>query len=156
MAMVNLFEKNETQTQQSLCLSKKMLNVLDHQTDYMSRQKQQQQQFIINFDYDEVNYIVVWLELNTFQYTYSSWSSMPLSSWPDEELAHCPPVDLFAGKPNSRSACSGNGVGVSKTSVSTIDPFDEPNDTLHEKRGNNSQKSLKSNSFYIIFYILYI
>lgn len=59
---------------------------------------------------------------------------MPLSSWPDEELALCPPLDLFAGNPNSRSACSGNGVGVSKTSVSTIDPFDDPNDTLDLKK----------------------
>lgn len=60
---------------------------------------------------------------------------MPLSSWPDEELVHCPVAlfaDLFTGKPNSRSACSGSGVGVSKTSVSTIDPFDEPNDTLKD------------------------
>lgn len=67
---------------------------------------------------------------------------MPLSSRHEEEFAvafafvfafsvNLPPGALdSAGKPNSRSACSGSGVGVSNTNVSTIDPFDEPNDTL--------------------------
>lgn len=63
-------------------------------------------------------------------YTYSSWSSMPLSSRPDDELVLCPAADLSAGNPNSRSACSSSGVGVSNTNVSTIDPFDDPNETL--------------------------
>lgn len=60
---------------------------------------------------------------------------MPLSSRPDDE--HCPAAfcDNFSGgKPNSRSACSGNGVGVSKTSVSTIEPLDEPNETLQKEK----------------------
>lgn len=66
---------------------------------------------------------------------------MPLSSRCDEELLHefsCAVDDLVAleglvcsgGKLKARSACSGSGVGVSKTSVSTIDPLDDPNDTL--------------------------
>lgn len=81
--------------------------------------------------------------------TYSSCSSMPLSSRHDDELLHnpvvfCvvvndlwtpqpPAVDGSAGKPNSRSACSGNGVGVSNTNVSTIEPLDDPNETLWER-----------------------
>lgn len=66
---------------------------------------------------------------------------MPLSSRNDDELLptfSCAADCLLAlegfvgsgGKLNSLSACSGNGVGVSKTRVSTIDPFDDPNDTL--------------------------
>lgn len=71
--------------------------------------------------------------------TYSSCNSMPLSSRADVELLPCPATlcvvdNLSAGKPNSRSACSGNGVGVSKTSVSTIEPFDEPNETLQQRK----------------------
>lgn len=74
--------------------------------------------------------------------TYSSCISMPLSSRHDDELLlhklfcvvdaidDLPAPTASGGKPNSRSACSGNGVGVSNTSVSTIEPFDEPNDTL--------------------------
>lgn len=67
---------------------------------------------------------------------------MPLSSWPDEEWTLCPPLDLFAGKPNSRSACSGNGVGVSNTSVSTIDPFDDPNETLDVDTQKKMQRKI--------------
>lgn len=38
---------------------------------------------------------------------------------------------------NSRSECSGNGVGVSKISVSTIEPFDDPKETLRRQRKEN-------------------
>lgn len=43
-------------------------------------------------------------------------------------------------KANSRSACSGKGVGVSNTNVSTIEPFDEPNDTLKKKKKKQFKK----------------
>lgn len=59
---------------------------------------------------------------------------MPLSSRPDVEPD--PVADFSAEKPNCRSACSGRGVGVSKTSVSTIDPFDDPNETLEIRKVN--------------------
>lgn len=54
---------------------------------------------------------------------------MPLSFWPLVSFV-VDICDVFDGK-NSRSACSGSGVGVSNTNVSTIEPFDEPNETLH-------------------------
>lgn len=67
--------------------------------------------------------------------TYSSCSSIPLSS--TLLLTFCV-VDLFVPSSgenvNSRSACSGSGVGVSNTNVSTIDPFEEPKDTLTNKK----------------------
>lgn len=69
--------------------------------------------------------------------TYSSCNSMPLSSRCVDRFSDAVDCLLalegfvcWGGKLNSLSACSGSGVGVSKTSVSTIDPFDEPNDTL--------------------------
>lgn len=40
----------------------------------------------------------------------------------------------FVEEKNSRSECSGSGVGVSKISVSTIEPFDDPNETLQEEK----------------------
>lgn len=52
---------------------------------------------------------------------------MPLSFSP---FVSCDPVVALTDEKNSRSACSGKGVGVSKMSVSTIDPFDEPKETL--------------------------
>ena len=39
----------------------------------------------------------------------------------------------FVDEKNSRSACSGRGVGVSKINVSTMEPFDDPKDTLKEE-----------------------
>lgn len=56
---------------------------------------------------------------------------MPLSFWPLVSFV-VDVSDVFDGK-NSRSACSGSGVGVSNTNVSTIEPFDEPNETLQKK-----------------------
>lgn len=55
---------------------------------------------------------------------------MPLSSIDDDPLIFKLLLPTSVENPNSRSACSGNGVGVSNTSVSTIEPFDDPNDTL--------------------------
>jgi hypothetical protein len=52
---------------------------------------------------------------------------------------------------NSRSECSGKGVGVSKTSVSTIDPLDEPNDTL-KKKETIEIINLLANSIFFLFY----
>lgn len=62
--------------------------------------------------------------------TYSSCSSMPFSS----KMFSCvSQTNWFEGK-NSFSACSGRGVGVSKMSVSTIDPFELPNETLRRQK----------------------
>lgn len=40
----------------------------------------------------------------------------------------------FVDEKNSRSECSGSGVGVSKISVSTIEPFEDPKETLWKKK----------------------
>lgn len=57
---------------------------------------------------------------DTIKATYSSCNSIPLSSLAPFE----------SGKLNSLSECSGKGVGASNTSVSTMEPLEDPNDTL--------------------------
>lgn len=59
--------------------------------------------------------------------TYSSCSSMPLSF---RSFSFDAGSVEFVLEKNSRSACSGSGVGVSKINVSTIEPLDDPKDTL--------------------------
>lgn len=67
----------------------------------------------------------------------------------------------FVDEKNSRSECSGRGVGVSKISVSTIEPFDDPKETLWKKVRKIRYKAklgyhdiklnkLRRQSFYII------
>lgn len=63
--------------------------------------------------------------------TYSSCSSIPLSFRPFS----CAAASVwFVDEKNSRSACSGSGVGVSKINVSTMEPFDDPKDTLQWRK----------------------
>lgn len=59
---------------------------------------------------------------------------MPLSLRPLVSLAEVLDVWLVVDEKNSRSAFSGKGVGVSNTSVSTMEPFEEPKETLQVKR----------------------
>lgn len=68
--------------------------------------------------------------------TYSSCISIPLSLSP---FIFVFVVPVITGEKNSRSACSGNGVGVSNTKVSTMDPLDDPKETLKVKRRKNNE-----------------
>lgn len=68
---------------------------------------------------------------------------MPLSSSPF--VVSLPSPSGSVDEKNSRSACSGRGVGVSKINVSTIDPFEEPKETLKEMKNRSILQVAENN-----------
>lgn len=54
--------------------------------------------------------------------------------------------------PMCRSGYSETGVGVSKINVSTIEPFDDPNETLQQQKKNKIKRNINVVAF--IFHAL--